>query len=255
MDLSILNKQFEKIYVLTIARMQDRHQLLQINLCGLQYNLFFGLDKDEINLNDFEKQGIYNNKKYLAYNKDGNQMRMGVFCCAAGHKSIYEDMVQNNIKSALILEDDAFLIQENIGVLAKIFNQLPKTWELLYLGYEKNENFGIKQKLKSIWYQIFPNHSLLKMKGKQFAKYYAKPLQQNIWKAGFHDCTHAYALTLQAAQKLIAMQTPIVFKSDTLLSYAITLNKIEAYIAKPKIFDQLSILQNSVVTSLVTEKQ
>jgi glycosyl transferase, family 25 len=132
--------------------------------------------------------------------------------------------------------------------------QLPKTWQLLYLGYEKNDTFNFTKKLKSLWYQIFPKHVLLKLLPKQYKKYYAKPLTQNIWHSGFHDCTHAYAITLNAAKQLIKMQTPVTFKSDTLLSFAVSLGSIEGYIAKPKLFDQLSIQQNAPIQSLLADK-
>lgn len=247
-----LNQYFDKIYVLTIKRMQNRHELLAENIVGLQYELFYGLDKDDIDLKDYEAKGIYNNNKYLQFNKDGASMRLGVFCCAMGHKAIYENMLQNNIKSALILEDDAILLSHNIATLPAIFAQLPSTWDLLYFGYEKNDTYNLAKKLKSFWYQLFPMHRLLKMKSSQYKKYYATPLTQHIWHSGFHDCTHAYAITNTTAKKLIDMQTPIAFKSDTLLSFAVSLNKVEGYITKPKIFDQLSTKHNGVVTSLVS---
>ncbi len=251
--INLLNQYFEKIYILTIKSMEERHALLEKNLAGLQYNLFFGLYKNEIELKSYVENGLYNNEKYLQFNKDGKEIRLGVFCCAMGHRAIYEDMVANNIKTALILEDDALIIQNNIAAIPKILNELPATWELLYLGYEKNDNYGIKQWLKSKFYQIFPRHTLLKIKPNQYKKYYAKPLTAHIWQSGFHDCTHAYAVTLTAAKKLITLQTPVVFKSDTLLSFAVSLNKVEAYIAKPKIFDQLSIQQNATIASLVAD--
>jgi glycosyl transferase, family 25 len=249
---TLLNQYFDKIYVLTIKRMQERHALLAKNLEGLQYELFYGLDKNDITLEEYETNGIYNNQTYLKYNKDGTQMRLGVFCCAMGHKAIYEDMLKHKIKSALIIEDDAFLLQDNLEAIPAIFAQLPSTWELLYLGYDKNDRYSFGKKLKSIWYQIFPWHTLLKLRSSQFKKYYAKPLTKNIWQSGFHDCTHAYAITNMAAQKLIAMQTPLIFKSDTLLSYAVSLNQVEGYITKPKIFDQLSTKHNGSIASLVS---
>jgi glycosyl transferase, family 25 len=250
-----LQKQFDKIYVLSIARLNERHALLHQNLKGLQYQLFFGADKTEIDLTTETEKGNYNNEIYLKYNKEGDQMRLGAYCCAIGHKAIYEDMVTHNIEKALILEDDALLINNNLDMAFSIFKELPNNWELLYLGFEKNDQPNFRQKINKFWYQLFPNHALLKLKRKQFKKYYATPISNHIWQAGFHDCTHAYGITLAGAKKMIALQTPIAFKSDNLLSYGVTLNMLNAYIVKPKLFDQLSIHKNTAVQSLVTENQ
>ena len=104
--INLLNNKFDKIYVLTIERLTTRHALIAKNLAGLNYQLFFGIDKQQITLQQFEKNGIYNNNAYTAINKDAPTMNLGAFCCALGHVRIYEDMVANNIKTALILEDD-----------------------------------------------------------------------------------------------------------------------------------------------------
>lgn len=248
-----LNKQFQKIYVLTLERLTERHAQIAQQLDGLNYELFFGLDKETVDLHTEEKKGNYNNEAYLKLNKDGSQMRLGAYCCAYGHRAIYEDMQKNNIQSAFIMEDDVLMNNIDLQTLQNTFDELPANWELFYLGYEKNEHLGFIQKLKRNWYQLFPGHSLLKMKAFQYKKYYATPLSKHIKNAGFHDCTHAYAITLQGAQKIINLQSPIQLKSDTALSFAVTLNKVIAYIAIPKIFDQLSIKENSIIKSLVSD--
>ena len=58
--------------------------------------------------------------------------------------------------------------------------------------------------------------------------------------AGFHDCTHAYCITLSAAKKLLQLQTPIVFNADALLGRGVTTALLDAYISLPKIFNQTS---------------
>ncbi len=252
-SIEFLQSQFDKIYVLTIPRMVERHQLLAKALSGLQYELCFGIDKSDLNINIEAEKGNNDNNIYLQHNKDGQSMRTGAYCCAYGHRAIYQHIQANNVQKALILEDDAILNHEHLNQLQYIFQQLPKTWELLYLGYEKNDTYNLKQKLKSWWYQIFPSHALLKLTPKQYKKYYAQPFTKNLWYAGFHDCTHAYAITLAGAQKMIELQSPIKLKSDSLLAYGVSLGLLESYISKPKIFDQLSIHQNSEIQSLVTD--
>ena len=247
--IDVLNNNFDKIYVLTIERLKERHALIAKNLAGLNYQLFFGVDKQTITLQQFATEDIYNNNAYTAINNDAPKMGLGALCCALGHVHIYKHMVANNIKTALILEDDVVLNAINLNDVTGVFAHLPANWELLYLGYNRNETNGWLQKIKTILYQLKPPHTRLNIKKQQFKKYYPSFITNNIWHSGYHDCTHAYALTLQAAQKLLVMQTPICYKSDTLLSFAVTLNVLKGFIAKPKIFNQLSTQVNSSVQS------
>ena len=77
---------------------------------------------------------------------------------------------------------------------------------------------------------------------------FAKPYSKHLKKAGFHDCTHAYAVTLQAAKKLLAAQTPVVYRADDLLSATILKGELNAYVTEPKFFDQ-EIFHNASITS------
>jgi len=55
-------------------------------------------------------------------------------------------------------------------------------------------------------------------------------------KAGFHDYTYAYAISKSAAEKLVAMQTPIQYLADNLLAHASSREIVDAYITWPQVF-------------------
>ena len=61
---------------------------------------------------------------------------------------------------------------------------------------------------------------------------------KHLKKAGYHDCTHAYAITMQTAAHLISKQTPVVFNADNLLSHAILNEEIKALVTEPQFFVQ-----------------
>jgi len=65
-----------------------------------------------------------------------------------------------------------------------------------------------------------------------------KPFSKHLLKAGFHDLTHAYAVTDKACEKLIDQQTPVVFNSDSLLTYLVMNGKLNAFITRPQFFTQ-----------------
>ena len=75
-----------------------------------------------------------------------------------------------------------------------------------------------------------------------------RPYSTHLNRAGFHDCTHAYAITRLAAEKLLAAQTPIVYRADDLLSSTIMKGELNAFVTEPKFFDQ-EIFHNAAITS------
>jgi glycosyl transferase family 25 len=161
-----------------------------------------------------------------------------MLCCSLGHVSIYKDIVQNGYKKTLILEDDVVPIVPNLKYFQEIIDELPGDWELFYLGYEKNEEFGWKQKLKQTIFKIFPLHAQLKLNRKMYFNYYPRNFTKHIAIAGFHDCTHAYALSLAGATKLLKAQTPVIYRADNLLSALILKGELNAFICKPVLFNQ-----------------
>ena len=65
-------------------------------------------------------------------------------------------------------------------------------------------------------------------------------MSENIYTAGYHDQTHAYAVSLSGAQKLKKLQEPISYIADNLLAHAATNKIVNAYVTRPKFFHQLS---------------
>ena len=121
-----------------------------------------------------------------------------------------------------------------------IINELPADSELFYLGFEKNEYKGIKETIKQFVYPVFPPYTKLKMKRRIFSRYYPVEVSAHIARAGFHDCTHAYCVTLEGAKKILKYQQPVAFNPDNLLSVLVCNSQLKGYISRPKLFNQLS---------------
>ncbi|MBL0146123.1 MAG: hypothetical protein IPP48_10425 [Chitinophagaceae bacterium] len=77
---------------------------------------------------------------------------------------------------------------------------------------------------------------------------YCQSITASIKKAGFHDCTHAYAVTIDGAKKLLNVQTPVVYRADDLLSATILKGELNAFVTEPKFFDQ-EVFQNATAQS------
>jgi len=113
---------------------------LDCNFFDAVYGKF--LSKEEIHKH-------YTIKKSKKYSKKG--MSLGEIGCLLSHKTIYQKMIDENIKQALILEDDI----EFSNDIVKIFDSIdlfPKNWELMLLGHHSHAGRDIET-WASIWWQ------------------------------------------------------------------------------------------------------
>ncbi len=250
---NILNSYFEKIYVITLRRAADRHKHLKNELKGLDYTLFYGQDKDEFDVKDLERKNIYNEDLARKYHRYGKPMPPGMIGCSWSHKLIYEDVIKHNYQKVLILEDDIEIDRKAVTSFQDALKNLPDDWELFYLGYEKNEEVTPSLQIKKAFYHIQHFLGMMKYNHKMISNLYPKKITQNILTSGYHDHTHAYAITNSAAKKLNELQTPIKFFPDNLLAYAATNEIIKSYIIKPKMINQLSQKAGERIRSFIAD--
>ncbi|HEY0434338.1 MAG TPA: glycosyltransferase family 25 protein [Chitinophagaceae bacterium] len=240
----LLNEYYDKIFVLSLPRLTNRINFVKKTLKGLNFEFFYGIDKEHVSINELKEKGLYTTEQYQQFYKKPKEISLGMLCCSLGHLRIYETIAEKGYEKTLVLEDDALPILESLDFFSRIIQELPEEWEILYLGCEKRENAGLREKVKQVLYMAFPFHSQLKLTRQIFSNYYPVGISEHIAKAGFHDCTHAYAITQQAAQKLIKEQKPVRFHPDNLLSYMASTGQLKAYVARPKLFNQLTAFVN-----------
>lgn len=235
----LLEKYFDKIFVVTIQRATDRHEQVKKQLAGLAFEFYFGADKQ---LFDWEKMKaeatIYDEVRAKKLHRVGKAMNAGEVACALSHRSLYEYIVQQGYRRVLIFEDDVVPLTENLSGLSAVINELPDNWDLVYFGYTKHEKVTPGLKRKQFFYKIISPLRLIKwtpvMVKNMLPRYYTEHLK----KAGYHDCTHAYAITGSTAAHLITKQQPIVFCADNLLSDVILKGEINAFVTEPQFFIQ-----------------
>lgn len=241
-----LNAYFDKIVVLTLPRLTDRIDYIKKTFEGLNYEFFYGVDKQTTSLAELKQQGRYNTELFRKFYKKPLEISTGMLCCSLGHVRIYEYIIEKGYQKTLILEDDAVPVADQLSKFPQIIKELPENWDLFYLGYEKNEQFGVKEKINRFLLTSFQHHAQLKLTREFVKNYYPVPVSSFIAKAGFHDCTHAYAVTLDAAGKLLQYTKPIRFHPDNLLSYMNCTGLLNGYISRHKLFNQLSAFVNKL---------
>src|SRR5690606_26996338 len=173
---NFLNQFYDKIYVLSLPRLQNRVDYINSTLEGLNFEFFWGVDRENTSVEQLKNALLYCPDTYQQFYKKPLEMHIGMLCCSLGHLQIYEHIVNNNIGKTLILEDDAIPQLANLIYFPEIINELPADWELFYLGYEKNEMHGNKEKIKKTIYQLLNNHSQLKFSREMYKNFYPESI-------------------------------------------------------------------------------
>jgi len=236
----LMNAYFDKIYVLTLHRATERQAQINTLLKGLNFQFFLGVDNKTFEKNTLIEAGIYSEEKAIQLQRYNKPMTPGQIGCSWSHVKIYEDMMMNQYKKVLILEDDVFPITDTLPLFEKMVASLPPNWELLYFDYDKNTTYGLTDRFKQFVYQVQSSLGFLKWSKSTIQHLYAQPYSPFLKKAGYHMYTSAYAITNKAAQTLLKEQTPIAHVADHLLAHCITNQKITGFISIPKLFGQLS---------------
>lgn len=148
-----------------------------------------------------------------------NQKLKGSYGCYCSHVGILRNVIQNDYKNVMVLEDDAIFSENFTRSLKDIFIDLPNDWDQLYLG---GQHLGRTKKISS-----------------------------KLVKGSNINRTHCYILNdKQAAQKILDLIQNKDFWITNLnknkyhvdYAYGVLHQKgiINAYAAKPFIVGQLS---------------
>jgi len=235
---NFLSDYFDRIFVLSVPRFQSRHQQLKEYLQGLSFDFFWGCDKQTIDSAKVKTDGTYNEKMAMKLQRHAIPFNTGEIACSLSHRMIYEEMTRNNWQRILILEDDVLPLYENLSLLETSIKELPEDWELVYLGYLKYDRVTAAMRRKQSIYKLLSRLGLMKWSQAMVSNMLPVPYSSHLKKAGFHDCTHAYAISLEAAKKLADRQKPVIYRADDLLSTMIMKGELKAFITEPKFFDQ-----------------
>jgi glycosyl transferase, family 25 len=229
---------FDKVFVVSVPRFTDRHVQLQQTLQGLDVDFFWGTDKLTLRKDELEAQGIYDENNAKKNQRQGKPLNEGEIACSLSHRSVYEEMVKHNWQRVLILEDDVLPVFNKLDLIPTAIKELPANWDLVYLGYLKHEQVNSSLIRKQFFYKLLSRIGLFKWSYTMVKNMLPRPYSIHIKKAGFHDCTHAYAVSLTAAKKLLAAQTPVIYRADDLLSALTLKGQINSFVTEPKFFDQ-----------------
>lgn len=139
-----------KVFVINIQRFKKRGFLMKkmLKKIDLNYEFFEGVDGRHISSIDLKKYS-----KDASFKMNGRDLTLSEIACSLSHIKLYEKILSQNIKQALILEDDVIVNISIKGILNKIY-KLPKNWELI--------NFHTETKKKPFGNYIYKNYQVAK---------------------------------------------------------------------------------------------
>ena len=249
----LLHQYFDKVLVLTVPRFKERQEKVKQRLDGISFEFFYGVDKNDLNEDYLRNNYQYDKKNSLAVRQYYPPLNTGEIACALSHRNIYQAMIDNNWKHVLVFEDDVVPDEKNISLLPATLKELPADWEMFYLGYLKNNKLDAGTRLKQFWYQTMANFGFSNIPMRMLKNRLPRDFSKHLFKAGFHDCTHAYALSLSAAKKLVKEQTPVIQRADNLLSALVLKGELNAFASKAFLFNQ-EVFTNITDQSHIREK-
>lgn len=244
----VLNGFFKAIYVITLPRLRTRQKALVQALAGLDYQLFYGRDRKNINIQALSHEGAYDPQQAAQYQH--HPLHEGEIAVAFSHRDLYEHMLKAGLFPALVFEDDVE-VPPHAPSAAKVmsaFKELPRNWELCYLGYEKNEHFGWHARSKELLYTLLYRLGSRQRLFRSINHYHVRPFSKHLGKAGGHNGAHAYGLSAAGCQRLYKKQIPLCMAADHLLQEVIVVDHMPAFVLKEKLFLNKSGVDTQIST-------
>lgn len=200
-----------KIFVVSLLRSEDRRAYVerQMARCGLEFEFFDAVDGGRLSEDELNK--VYDEAAALA--DYGKVLRLGEVGCALSHYRLYEKIINENMDRMIILEDDAAIDDDFLGVLANR-HKYPKDAELIYYYHGKAKSFPWNRK------KIYGDYKMVRYRVP------SKKSKRSITNTG------AYEVTQAGARKILACAYPIRNPVDIQIGY-LQRNGVVAYGVEP----------------------
>ncbi|MES2622905.1 MAG: glycosyltransferase family 25 protein [Patescibacteria group bacterium] len=213
-----------KIFVINLRRRMDRRISMetQLNREKLPFEIIPALELKDIQKSDVS--GVFNK---------GTMYQPNEIACSASHRLIYARMIKDNIPKAMIFEDDVVMPVDFSNIVEALDNHTYDDIDWLQVDYP-SVGFGFIRQWTKVYVGFF------EFKITYMLKFFVKfPIvvavslyeQFLLWFVGqtfqsriptvvrfYRDVYFAscYIVTLSAAKKLLAAQTPLMYTADKL---------------------------------------
>lgn len=183
---------FPATFVINLEHSADRRAAMAARLdpLGIPYSFFKAVNGREL---DTDNLPVYDRlRRRLFFGKDLTKGEIG---CLLSHRDVYRHMVDNNIETAIVMEDDVFIEPAFPQVIREIIAS-PVPWDIVrFLAYEKVQKIG-----RDLYELPLKPYRLARIPTSSGGAY-------------------CYMLNLRAAQRLLALMERNYLPVDILHSY------------------------------------
>jgi GR25 family glycosyltransferase involved in LPS biosynthesis len=195
---------FDKIYVINCKKSIERKEMMEKQLNDLKIENYVIMEACE--KKDIDIERLKDGKKIIP-NHISIKLTHLEIVLDESHKKCYDDIINNNYKNSLILEDDVLFTMENTNHFFESLKTIPSDYDMAYLGHIPKKH-------------VFEKHCF-------------NISNNNFWglKGGFTG-THMYSISINGVKKILKNFYPYKGSSDGMLNYMIQNNMIKGYLCK-----------------------
>ena len=236
-----LNVFFDKVFVISIHRNHQRLEMFLKSNPDLEIEIFPGIDGKELfpsieYVCNFPMNFFVDNQLLYDRCQIWNKGQLG---CAISNLMVQKEIIKRKLPKVLVLEDDAFLLINQMPHFIEATKELPDNWDLFYLGFNPISQWSehpFKRMLLRIKYFVKPTSSNGMNSNKGQKRFLSSSFSENLNIPGIYTGTHAYALSYQGAKKIIAVDTPLQYGFDATLMHVNYNKLINSYSLKKSLF-------------------
>lgn len=202
-----MNQTFDKVYVINLDTDRDKlNKLLnRLHKIPLSCQRFPAIDGAKYLKNT--PPHIIQQKVHPICANFCTPATIGIFL---SHQTIWKKIVKNHIPRTLILEDDVYFVNNANQEFLRCWKQVPADWDIVYLGclgacYPDTKDYNSYEYLYSFLGNI---------------KNAGKRISENIFIPENPHGSHAYAVSLSGAKKLLKIFKQASFHIDILIAYS-----------------------------------
>ena len=209
-----------KVFVIHYTKLNERKHHIEKQLAKYNFDVEF--------ITDYDRESLTNNDMALF---DTNLLTPSEMSLIRKHIACYERICKHNLESALILEDDATLEQNFATTLENYLEQLPKVWDLFYIGEGGSFKFHIPD-------------STIKKYPPGTNVFYKSNYSSSWGGSGSSRCADSYVVSNRGAYRILEYMDRddyrITKEQDHLLNEIALLKLLKVYWAEPTIVTQES---------------
>ena len=209
-----------KVFIIHYTKLNERRRHIEKELAKYSFDVEF--------ITDYDQESLTNNDKAL-FNTD--IMTQAEMSLVRKHISCYEKICKHNLESALILEDDATLESNFKTILENYMKQLPKVWDLFYIGDGGSFKFHIPD-------------SIVKKQPPGTNVFYKSNYSSTWGGGGSSRCADSYVVSNRGAYRILEYidrdDYRIMKEQDHLLNEVALFKLLKVFWAEPTIVKQES---------------